>query len=67
MLNVHAWDSIEAQLLRRLVARFAVNEFVAATDQKRIAETKEADRGRDLPHVSGIKLTQLPRGGSKLR
>ena len=66
MLDAHAWDSIEAQLLRRLVARFAVNELVAATDQERIAETEEANRGSNLPHMSWIKLTQLSGGGSKL-
>ena len=53
-------------MLRRLVARFAVDELVAATNKERIAETKEADRGSDLPHVSWIKLTQLSGRGSKL-
>ena len=66
MLDAYARDSIEAQLLRRLVARFAVNELVAASDQERVAETEEADRGRDLSHMSGIKLAQLPGGGPKL-
>ena len=36
-------NSLETQLLRRLVARFAVDELVAATDQERIAETKLAN------------------------
>jgi hypothetical protein len=66
MLDAYARDSIEAQLLRRLVACFAVDELVAATDQERIAETEEADRGTNLLHVSWIKLTQLSGGGSKL-
>ena len=52
VVDAHAWNPIEAQLLRRLVARFAVDELVAATDKERIAKTKEADRGSDLPHVS---------------
>ena len=66
LLDAYARDSIEAQLLRRLVARFAINELVAATDEERIAETKLANRGRDLPHMSWIKLTQLSGRGSKL-
>ena len=66
VLDAHARDSIEAQLLRRLEAGFAVDDLVVATDQERIAETEEADRGSDLPHMSRIKLTQLPTGGSKL-
>ena len=66
MLNAHARDSIEAQLLGCRVARFAVNELVAASDQERVAETEEANRGRDLSHMSGIKLAQLPGGGPKL-
>jgi hypothetical protein len=53
-------------LLRRLVARFAVNELVAATDRERIAETEETDRGSDLPHMSWIKLTELSGGGPQL-
>jgi hypothetical protein len=32
MLDTHARDPIEAQLFRRLVPHFAVNEFVAAAD-----------------------------------
>ena len=65
MLDAYARDSLETQLLRRLVARFAVNELVAAANKEGIAETEEADRGSDLPHVSWIKLTQLSGGGSK--
>jgi hypothetical protein len=52
-------------LLGRLVARFAVNELVAAANKKRIAETEQASRGSALPHMSCIKFTQLPIGGSK--
>jgi hypothetical protein len=37
MVNPHARDSSEAQLLGRLVARSAVNELVAAANKKRIA------------------------------
>jgi hypothetical protein len=43
MLNAHARDSIEAQLLGCRVACFAVNELVAVSDQERIAETEEAN------------------------
>ena len=66
MLDADARDSIEAQLLGCRVARFAVNELVAASDQERVAETEEANRGSDFSHVSGIELAQLPGGGPKL-
>lgn len=66
ILDAHTGDSIKAQLLRRLKARFAVNELVAETDKDRVAKTEETDRGRDLTHMSGIELPQFPSGGSKL-
>jgi hypothetical protein len=66
MLNADAWDPIKAQLLGCGVARFAVNELVTASDQEWVAETKEANRGSDLTHMSGIELAQLPGGGPKL-
>jgi hypothetical protein len=66
MLDAYARDTIEAQLLGCRVARFAVNELVAVSDQERVAETEEANRGSDLSHMSGIKLAQLPCGGPKL-
>jgi hypothetical protein len=53
-------------LLRRLLARFAVNELVAVGDQERVAETEEADRGGDLSHMSGIELTEFSGGGPQL-
>ena len=51
---------------RGLVARFAINELVAAANEEWIAETKGANRGSDLSHMSWIKLTQLSSGGSEL-
>jgi hypothetical protein len=61
-----SWDSIEAQLLRRLETGLAVDDLIVAANKERIAETEETDRGSDLPHMSRIKLTKLPTGGSKL-
>ena len=43
MLDAYARDPIEAQLLRRLVAHFAVNELVVAADKNRITKTEETD------------------------
>jgi hypothetical protein len=64
MLDAYARDSIEAQLPCRLVSHFAVNEFVAAADKKRITKTEETDRGRDLSHVSWIELAEFSGGRS---
>jgi hypothetical protein len=66
MVDPDAWDSIKAQLLRRLVTGLAVDELVVAANKERIAETEETDRGSDLLHMSRIKLTKLSTGGSKL-
>jgi hypothetical protein len=66
MLDADARDSIEAQLPRRLVAYFAVNELVATTDKKRITKTEETDRGSDLTHVNRIEFAEFSGGESKL-
>ena len=46
MLDAYARDSLETQLLGRLVARFAVNELIAATNKERITEAEQATRKR---------------------
>ena len=64
MLDAHARDSIQAQLLRRLIARFAVNKLVVVTDKKRITKTEEIDRGSNLSHMSWIELAEFSGGRS---
>jgi hypothetical protein len=61
-----ARDPIEAQLLRRLKAHFAVNKHVVAADKKRVTKTEETDRGSDFTHMSWIEFAEFSGGGSKL-
>ena len=66
MADAHARDPIEAQLLRRFVADFAINDLIVATNKERNAKAQGADRGGNLPNVSGIKFADFSGGGSKL-
>jgi hypothetical protein len=53
-------------LLRRLVARFTVDEIVAVVDKKRITKTEKTDRRSNLAYISRIELAEFSGGGSKL-